>query len=102
MFDSAILTIVNNSEDQFKSRNLKALTNIRFKNQKRPTIGQLNINCIRNKFGILCSKTISNLDLLLVLETKLNNLFTTAQFLMGAFCRSYRIDCCLNGWDLLL
>ena len=55
MFDSAMLTTVNRSEDQPKNRNLKALTNIRLKNQKRPIIGQLNISSIRNKFGILYS-----------------------------------------------
>ena len=40
VFDSAMPTSKNNSEDQPENRNLKPLTNIRRKNQKRLIIGQ--------------------------------------------------------------
>ena len=97
VFDSEIPTSINNSVDQPEKRNLKALTNIRLKNQNRPIIGQLNINSILNKFDFLCSETSPSLDLLLVSETKLDDSFPTARFLMSGFCKPYRLDRCSNG-----
>ena len=88
--------------DQPEQRKLKALTNIRLKNRNRPITGQLNINSVRNKFDILCSEISPNLDLLLVLETKLDDSFPTAQFLMSGFCKQYRLDRCSNVGCLLL
>ena len=67
-------TSINNSEDQPENKNLKVLTNIRLENRNRPIPGQLNINSIRNKFDFSYSKISSNLDLLLVLEKKLDDL----------------------------
>ena len=87
VFDSEIPTSINNSVDQPEKRNLKALTNIRLKNQNRPIIGQLNINSSLNKFDFLCSEISPSLDLLLVSETKLDDSFPTAQFLMSCFCK---------------
>ena len=88
--------------DQPEKRNLKALTSIRLKNRNRPIIGQLNINSIRNKFDFLCSEISPSLDLLLVSETKLDDSFPTAQFLMSCFCKLYRLDRCSNGGGLML
>ena len=74
VLDSAMPTSINNSEDQPENKNLKVLTNIRLENRNRPIPGQLNINSIRNKFDFSYSKISSNLDLLLVLEKKLDDL----------------------------
>ena len=92
-------TSINNSEDEsekrnLKIRNLKALANVRLQNQSFPVIGQLNINSIRNKFHFLCSKISLNLGLLLVSETKLDDSFPTAQFLMSGFFKPYRLNRC--------
>ena len=95
-------TSINNSVDQSEKRNLKALTNIRLKKRNRPIIGQLNINSVRNKFDFLCSKISPSLYLLLVSETKLDDSFLTAQFLVRRFCKPYRLDHCPNGGGLLL
>ena len=95
-------TSINNSVDQPEKRNLKDLTNIRLKNQNRPIIGQLNINSIRNKFDFLCYEISPSLDILLVSETKYDGSFPTAQYLMGGFCKPYRLDRCLNSRGLLL
>ena len=102
VFDSEMLTSINNSVDQPEKRNLKVLTNIRLKNRNGPIIGQLNINSIRNRFDFLCSEISPSLDLLLVSETKLDDSFPTAQFLMSGFCKPYRLDRCSNGGGLLL
>ena len=88
--------------DQPEKRNLKALTNIRLKNRNRPIIGQLNINSIRNKFDFLCSEISPSLDLLLVSETKLDDSFPTAQFLMSGFCKPCRQGHCSNRGGLML
>ena len=76
------------------------MTNIRLKNRNRTIIGQLNINSIRNKFDVYCSEI--SLDLLHVSETKLDDWFPTAQFLMSGFCKPYRLDRCSNGGGLML
>ena len=93
--------LINISEDQLENTHLKALTNIRLKNRK-PIIGQLNINSIRNKFDFLCSEINPNLDLLIVSETKLDDSFSTVQFLMSDFCKPYRLDHFSNIGGLLL
>ena len=72
------------------------------KDQNRPIIGQLNINSIQNKFDFLCSKISPSLDLLLVSETKLDDSFATAQFLMSSFYKPYRSDRCSNGGGFIL
>ena len=43
-----------------------------------------------------------NLDLLLVSETKIDDSFPTAQFLISGFCKPYRLDHCSNGGGILL
>ena len=73
------------------------MTNIRLKNRNRPITIQLNINSIRNKFDFSCSEISPSLDLLLVSETKLDDSFPMAQFLMSGFCKPYRLDRCSNG-----
>ena len=44
---------------------------------------QLNINSIRNKFQFLEKELCANLDILLVSETKLDDSFHSAQFLLN-------------------
>ena len=43
-------------------------------------IAHLNINSIRNKFDSLSFMIKSNVDILLIYETKLNDLFPSGQF----------------------
>ena len=72
------------------------------KNKKRPIIAQLNINSLRNKFGFLSSHITKYVDILLLSETKLDDSFPTAQFLLNGFCKPYRLDRSLNGGGILL
>ena len=67
------------------------MKDIRQNNLNR-TIGQLNINAIRNKFSFLASQTGNNLDVLLISETKFGDTFPTAQFLLYQFKKAYRED----------
>ena len=102
VFDSEIPISINNIVDQPEKRSLKVLTNIRLKNRNRPITIQLNINSIRNKFDFSCSEINPSLDLLLVSETKLDDSFPMAQFLMSGFCKPYRLDRCSNGGGLMI
>ena len=47
-------------------------------------------------------QVINNIDVLLVSETKLDDSFPTAQFLLDGFSKPYRLDRCSNGGGLLL
>ena len=68
------------------------MKDIRQNNINRPILGQLNINSIRNKFSFLASQIGNNLDVLLISETKLDDTFPTAQFLLDGFKKPYRLD----------
>ena len=78
------------------------LNDVREKNINRPIIGQLNINSIRNKLHFLESEASKHLDILLISETKIDESFPSAQFLLDRFSRPYRLDHCANGGAILL
>ena len=63
------------------------LNDVREKNINRPIIGQLNINSIRNKFHFLESEASKHLDILLISETKINELFPSVQILLDGLSR---------------
>ena len=46
----------------------------------RIIVGQLNINCIRNKSDVLCNIFKQKIYILLVSETKIDDTFPLAQF----------------------
>ena len=62
----------------------------------------MNINSIRNKFHFLESEASKHLDILLISETKIDESFPSAQFLLDGFPRSYRLDRCANVGGILL
>ena len=78
------------------------LENLRVKHKNRSIIAQLTINSLRNKFGFLSSQITKYVDILLLSETKLDDSFPTAQFLLNGFCKPYRLDRSSNGGGILL
>ena len=92
---------IGSKKEKNQSQNIN-LKSLREKNLDRPIFVQININSIRNKFQFLASKVISNLDVLLVSEAKLDDSFPTAQFLLDGFSKPCRLDRCSNGGGLLL
>ena len=56
-------------------------------NLNRLIFAYLNINSIRNKFEF----SASNVDLLIISETKIGNSFPKGQFLIKSFCEPFRI-----------
>ena len=65
-------------------------------------MAQLNINSMRNNFLFLEKDICANLDILLILETKLDDSFSSAQSLLDGFSKPYRLDRCSNGGGILL
>ena len=61
------------------------LKNLRLKNVNRLIFAQLKINTIRNKFNSLVNIVNNNIDILMILETKLDPSFSTGQFLIYGF-----------------
>ena len=78
------------------------MNDVREKNINRPIIGQLNINSIKNKFHFLESEASKHLDISLISETKIDESFPSAQFLLDGFSRPYRLDRSANGGGILL
>ena len=65
-------------------------------------VGNLNINSLRNKFEALLCIINRNLDIILLLETKLDDSFSSAQFMLKNFGVPYRFNRNSNGGGLLL
>ena len=62
----------------------------------------MNINSVRNKFHFRESEASKHLEILLISETKIDESFPSAQFLLDEFSRPYRLDRCANGRGILL
>ena len=67
-----------------------------------PIIAQLKINSTRNKFQFLEKEVCADLDILLISETKLDDSFPPAQFLLDGFSKPYRLDRSSNGGGIFL
>ena len=78
------------------------LKNLRLANVNRLICAQLNINSIRNKFESLKEIVSTNVDILLICETKLDSSFPKAQFHIQGFGEPYRFDRNGKGGGILL
>ena len=78
------------------------LQNMRQKNTDQIIIGHLNINSIRNKIHTLADIVSNKIDILLISETKIDDTFPNAQFLINSFSEPLRLDRTANGGGLLL
>ena len=54
-------------------------------------VGHLNINSIRNKFEMI-AETITNFDIFLILESKIDSTFSNMQFKINGY-KLFRRDC---------
>ena len=69
-----------------------SLKTLRLKNPKNVIFSYLNINSIRNKMGSSRDVVMENVDILAIAETKIDELFPTAQFLLVGYHSPYQID----------
>ena len=65
-------------------------------------MGHVNINSIRNKFGLRVRYVDNNLDILMVSETKIDDTFPESQFLIEGFSTPCSLDCTAKGGGILL
>ena len=78
------------------------LRNIRIQNLGRIIVATLNINSIRNKFDQLKLSVMGNIDVLVITETKLDDSFPAANFMLDGFSKPYRRDRNANGGGVLI
>ena len=74
----------------------------RLRQRKGLAIAYLNINSIRNKFELLEPIILDSVDILVIVETKLDSNFATNQFIIDGFSPPYRYDRNGNGGGLLI
>ena len=65
-------------------------------------IGQLNINSVRNKFEMRTSLITNKIDGLLLSETKIDETFPLAQFLISGFAKPLRLYKNSRGGGIML
>ena len=65
-------------------------------------VGHLNISSIKNKFDAVSFITDTNIDILLISKTKLDDSFSSAQSRLKGFCAPYRLYANSKGAGLLL
>ena len=80
----------------------KALKDIRISNMNKLIFGHLNINSLRNKFDLFSEQVKGSIDILMLSETKLDDSFPEAQFLIEGFHSPFRFDCNINGGGIIL
>ena len=71
---------------------LSILKGLRVKNHNRIIIGNHNINSINNKFDASENIITGNIDIFVIIETKLDETFEIAQFCIEGFNEPYRLD----------
>ena len=77
------------------------LKQLRNQNPHRIIRGHVNINSIRNKFESFVRSVGSNLYIIMVSETKINDTFPESQFLSEGFSKQFRLDCAAKGGEIL-
>ena len=69
---------------------LDGLKSLRIHNHSNITLSYLNINSITKKFDGLKLIVNENVDILCITETKIDESFPTAQFLLPGYHKPYR------------
>ena len=78
------------------------LSSLRKKNLNRLILAHLNINSIRNKFYQLVNGIKGNINVLMISETKLDDSFSSMQFLIEGYGPPYRLDRNSHGGGILV
>ena len=85
MEDVSFSSPLTNSNDIEIKDSQSFLKDIRINNINRLIIGQLNINSLRNKFEQLSTIINGNIDIFMISEIKLDEIFPAAQFYLQGF-----------------
>ena len=85
-----------------ESNKVANLYSIRKHNLDNLVVVHLNLNSLRLKFDSLAQKTTSNVDILMIFETKLDNSFPEGQFLIEGYSKPCRNDRNYHGGGIIL
>ena len=88
-------SISSNTDSEFFGDKLKTL---RLSNVDRIIVAQINVNSVRNKFDALMTGIQNRVYILLMSETKPDEIFPTRQFSFEGFTSPYRLD--RNGFGV--
>ena len=78
------------------------LFNIRKKHSNKIIMAHFNINSFRNKFDMLTNSVTEYIDVLMISETKLDNIFPYALYHLKDFSNPYRLDRNCHGGGILV
>ena len=81
---------------------LSKIKEIRIGNASKVIIGNLNINSVRNKFEQIKEIVLKYIDILVVTETKLDEILLEFLFLMDGFSKPCRLDRNKNGGGIMI
>ena len=109
----SITDVTNNSVSSKSLSNSKSLPNdqqnlgpslyrVRIENPSRTIFGQININSIRNKYGLLMNIIKHEIGILMISETDIDNSFPISQFTMTGYSIPFRFDRTSHGGEILL
>ena len=96
----------NNSEIDVELENLdddilQVLNNIKTKNLNNVVIGLLNVNSFSSKFDALKTIIPGKVDILIIVETKLDYSYPTSQFYISGYSKPFRHDRDKHGGGVL-
>ena len=80
----------------------EVLGSLRRSNLNRIILAHLNINSIPNKFNLLSEVVSSNVDIIMISETKIDETFPARQFYIDGYTPPYRLDRNCNGGGLMI
>ena len=87
-YDESKSKLPSKSENSISVRSIRA---VRKRNSNRIILGHLNINSVRNKFDLLVDQTNGNFDIMVISETKLDELFPNGQFKIPGYVLPCRL-----------
>ena len=102
MFLNPNVDISNEQMASVSENAVQVLNKIRKKYVKNVLIGHLNINTLANKFEALTLIIKDRLDILVLVETKLDDSFTEKQFYIEGYTKPYRVDRNCDGGGILI
>ena len=95
-------SILNTNTSNEVNNENNVLKNLRLKNSNKVIIGHININSPTNKFELLTEMVRDKVDLLMILETKLDSSFLNVQFYLKSYSKPYRLDRNSKGGGIIL
>ena len=95
---------ISSSENAAENRDdiIGGLKILRLKYPQNLIITQINFHSIRNEFEALVSLVTSEIDILMISETQLDESLSFSQFMIDGYSKPYRIDGNAHGGGVLV